>query len=119
MEFTYKRRKCTAAILISLVFTFLLALIFWGGVYSEGGPEQTIIHQSKEVEHCILLNNSNENVNTAVHVKQLFNTGFIGIIPGCIFLSFLPFIYFICVCRSKLFCKRKHTLVSLCVRIND
>jgi hypothetical protein len=120
MKFIYKNRKHIARILLAnIVFILLLAFNFkvWGGSYSEGSLQDIIIHESKELEHCILLNNDNkENVKVDVQIKQLLDAGFANIIIDFILLSFIHFIY---ICRSKLFYKKRYTLVSLCVRMDD
>lgn len=120
MKFVYKNRKYVARILlVNIVFILLLAFNFkiWGGAYSEGSLQDIINHESKELEHCILLNNDNkENVKAVVQVKQLLDVGFANIIIECLLLSFIQFIY---ICRSKLLYKKRYTLVSLCVRMDD
>lgn len=120
MEFTYRNRKHIARIaLIPLVCILLLALNFkiWGGTYSEGDLEKNVVNLSKELEHCILSNNDNmEKIKGPIQIKQLLDTGFIGIIINCALLSFIRFIS---IYRSKLFSIRRYTLVSLCVRLDE
>lgn len=120
MEFIYKNIKHIARItLVSLVFILLLALNFkiWDETYSKGHPEEIIVNLSEELGHCILSNNDNmENVKDAVQIKQLLDTGFIGIIIDCVLLSFS---HFISIYSSKLFCGRRYTLVSLCIRMDE
>jgi hypothetical protein len=120
MESTYRNRKHIARIaLVPLVCILLLAFNFkiWDGIYSQGNLEKIIVYQLKELEHCILLNYDNmEKVENAVQIKQFLDTGFIGIIIDCVLLSFTHFIW---IYRSKLFCERRYTLVSLCVRMDE
>lgn len=120
MEFAYRNRKHIARItLVSLVCILLLALNFkiLGGTYSQGDIKKVIANQLKELEYCILSNNANmENVNDSAQIKQLSDTGFIGIIIDCVLLYFT---LFISIYRSKLFCKRRYTLVYLCVRKDE
>ncbi|HEY5586592.1 MAG TPA: hypothetical protein VIK78_19140 [Ruminiclostridium sp.] len=120
MEFTYRNRKHIARIaLVSIAFFLLLALNFkiWGGTYSVGDLEKIVINQSKEFEHCILITNDIKgNLKNAVQIKQLLSTGFNGKIIDCVLLSFTSFFG---IYRSKLFCERRYTLVSLCVRMDE
>lgn len=120
MESKYRNSKYIARInLVPLVFILLLTLNFkiWGGTYSEGQFKKIKNNQSKELEYCTLSNTDNRvNLKADVEIKQLLDTDFSGIFINCVLLSFIPFIW---IYRSELFCKRRDTLVSLCVRMDD
>ena len=120
MEFGYRKRKnITRIAVVSLVFILLLLLNFkeLGGTYSQGDLKNILANQLNEFEYCILSNNANIiNVNDSAQIKQLTDTGFIGIIIDCILLLF---IHSISIYRNKLFCARRYTLVSLCVRMDE
>lgn len=111
MELIYRNRKhITRIALIPLVFILLLASNFkiWSGTNSYHGLEVTIDSQSILLDHGILSNNRNsENAN---------NTGFIGVIVACVLL---PFVRFTWKYKIKLFCEKRYTLVSLCVRMDE
>lgn len=120
MEFAYRNRKyITRITLVSLAFILLLLLNFkvLVGTYSQGNLNNIIPNQLKELEYCILSNNANIiNVNDSAQIKQLSDTGFIGIIIDCVLLLFTHSIW---IYRSKLFCVRRYTLVALCVRKDE
>jgi hypothetical protein len=120
MEFTYRNRKHIARInLIPLVFILLFTLNFkiLGGTYSEDQLKKIKKNQSKELEYGTLSNTNNKvNLKIDVEIKQLLDTDFSDIIIDCALLSFIPFIW---IYRSELFCNRRDTLVSLCVRMDD
>lgn len=119
MEFTYRNRKHIAKVaLVSLAFILLLGLNLkiYGGTYDKGDFEGIIANQLKDLEHCILSNiDHRESVNNTVQIKRLLDTGY-NIIVDCILLIFTHFIW---IFRSKLLWERRHTLVSLCVRMNE
>lgn len=120
MEFAYRNRKyITRITVVSSVLILLLLLNskILSGTYSQGNLKKIIPNQLKDLEYCILSNSANIiNLNDSAQIKQLSDSGFIGTIIYCILLLFT---YSIWIYRSKLFCIRRYTLVSLCVRKDE
>lgn len=119
MKSIYRNKKYIARIaLISLVFIFLLALSFkiFSGNSNKADIKKLRVNNLKVVEYCIPSDSSKQNVNSIDQNKQLFDIGFTGIIIGS---AILLLTYFIRINRGKLFCKRRYTLVSLCVRMDE
>lgn len=120
MGFTYRSRKITTRVAcVSLVFFLLTAFIFkiQGGTCHKSGFGEITVNQSNEFAQIIFTNNDkSETVQNTVPIKQLLDTGFIGIIIGCVLSAFLRFFG---INRSKFFSERRYTLVSLCIRMDE
>lgn len=119
MEFIYRNRKYAARIaLVSLVFILLLVLSFkiFGGKNNKANLNKVRVNRSKVIEYCIPSDNNKQNIKSSVQIKRLVDVGFANIIISCAILSL---IHFIRIYRSNLFCERRYTLVSLCVRMDE
>lgn len=120
MEYTYRFRKNIAIIsLIPFLLMSLLALncMMWGVFYGQNSLENTIINQTKDLEHCIITNIINShNILEPVQVKQLPDTAFSGMIASFILITFtfIQWLY-----KRNQFSEKVDTLVSLCVRMDD
>lgn len=120
MKLTYENKKNIARIvLIPLLCIFLMTLNFkiWGETYSKNDLKKTITYQMNESEHSSLSNyDSFENINITIQTNNSYYSGFTGIIVVGIVLSFICCKW---LSRGKFLYKRKNTLVSLCVRMDE
>lgn len=122
MDFTHKyRNHISKIVLIPIIMLLLVSLDLktwvWAGQSGECYLKKVVDYQDRELEHSIFTGlGSRLNLKDVSQLKQVQDTGFIADIIG--FVLF-PLIFFIWIDQSKILCKRRYTLVSLCVRKNE
>lgn len=113
MVSTYRSQKrITRIAYIPLMFTLFLILNYFTvsrEAYPNGGGLELITDSQSIVQNQTILTDT----YSSEHVK---NTGATGIVDDCIFLQLICLIY---IYKSILLWRRRYTLVSLCVRMDE